>query len=125
MSGAGRSSPLRRVVWVLCVRSCIVRVSVGLVWLVSLVFHYWVEKRRCLYGFNARFLITADREMVPISPVASPFHQIGWVEPSCKNAFVRFVLLMLRYSITLSTKEATQPRLAQILRKILAKTPRS
>ena len=85
MSGAGRLSPLRRDVWVLCVRACVVRVSVGLVWLVSFVFHYWVEKRRCLCILNARFLITADREMVPISFGASPFHQIGWVEPYCKR----------------------------------------
>ena len=40
-SGAGRSSPLRRGVWVLCVRVWTVRVSVGLVRLVSFVFHYW------------------------------------------------------------------------------------
>ena len=80
MSGASRSSPLRCGVWALCVRAWTVRVSVGLVWLLSLVFHYWVEKRRCLYGFDARFfLITADREMVPILLDASPFHQIGWV----------------------------------------------
>ena len=46
----------------LCVLAWTVRVSVGLVWLISLVFHYWVEKRRCLYGFDARFLITADRD---------------------------------------------------------------
>ena len=31
------------------------------------------------------FLITADREMVPISLDASPFHQIGWAEPYCKK----------------------------------------
>ena len=55
MSGADFLSPLRRGVWVLCVRAWTVRVSVGLVWLVSLVFHYWVEKRRCLFGFVARF----------------------------------------------------------------------
>ena len=67
----------------LCVRPGIVRVSVGLVWLVSYVFHYWVEKRRCLCILFARFLITADREMVPILLGASPFHQIGWVEPYC------------------------------------------
>ena len=54
VSGAGRSSPLRFFVWVLCVRPGIVRVSVGLVWLVSHVFHYWGEIRRCLYSFNAR-----------------------------------------------------------------------
>ena len=72
MSGADFSSPLRREDWVLCVRACVVRVSVGLVWLVSFVFHYWVEKRRCLFGFIARFLITADREIVPISLDANP-----------------------------------------------------
>ena len=88
----------------LCVRSCIVRVSDGLVWLISLVFHYWVEKRRCLFGFDARFLITADREMVPISLDASPFHQTGWAEEYCKKAFVRFRLLMIWYSIPFSAK---------------------
>ena len=76
----------------LCVRPGIVRVSDGLVWLVSLVFHYWVEKRRCVYGFDARFLITADREIGPFSSDASPFHQIGWAEPyyirrSCSLGF--------------------------------------
>ena len=55
MSGAGRLSPLRRGVWVLCVRAEVARVSIGLVGLISFVFHYWVEKRRCLYGFDARF----------------------------------------------------------------------
>ena len=104
MSGADCLSPLRFFDWVLCVRSWTVHVSVGLVWLVSLVFHYWVEKRRCLCGFNARFLITADREMVPISSVASPFHQIGWVEPYCKKAFVRLKLLNNRYPMPFSTK---------------------
>ena len=88
----------------LCVRSCIVRVSDGLVGLVSHVFHYWVEKRRCLCSFNARFLITADREMVPISFGTSPFHQIGWVEPYWKKAFVWFGLLNNRHSITVSAK---------------------
>ena len=56
MSGADFSSPLRFLVWVLCVRAWTVRVSVGLVWLISHVFHYWVEKRRCLFGFDVRFL---------------------------------------------------------------------
>ena len=55
MSGAGRLSPLRRVVWVLCVRFCIVRVSVGLVWLISLVFHYWWKKDAVCVSFFARF----------------------------------------------------------------------
>ena len=99
MSGADCLSPLRFFVWVLCVRLCIVRVSVGLVGLVSLVFHYWVENRRCLCSFDARFLITADREMVPISLDASPFHQIGWAEPYLKKAFVRFGLLMIWFSM--------------------------
>ena len=84
----------------------------------------WKKNAVCV-SFFARFLITADREIGPISLDASPFHQIGWAEPYCKNAFVRFGLLMLWYSITLSAKEATQSRLAQILRKILAKTSRS
>ena len=84
----------------------------------------WEKDAVCI-SFFARFLITADREMVPISLDASPFHQIGWVEPYWKKAFVRLRILMFRYSIMLSAKEATQPRLAQILRKILAKTPRS
>ena len=67
------------------------------------------------------FWITADRDFVPISLDASPFHQIGWAEPYCKKVFVRLMLLMIWYSIPFSAKQPTQPRLAQILRKILAK----
>ena len=63
----------------------------------------WKKDAVCV-SLTHVFLITADREMVPISPVASPFHQIGWVEPYCKKAFVRFELLMLWYSITVSAK---------------------
>ena len=121
MSGADCLSPLRFFDWVLCVRAWTVRVSVGLVWLVSLIFHYWVEKRRCLCILFARFLITADREMVPILLGASPFHQLGWAEPYCKKAFVRFGLLNNWYSITLSAKEATQPRVS--LRNTLRANP--
>ena len=95
MSGADCLSPLRFFDWVLCVRAWTVRVSIGLVWLVSHVFHYWWEKRRCLCILDARFLITADRDYCPISFGASPFHQIGWVEPYCKKAFVGFRLLMI------------------------------
>ena len=84
----------------------------------------WKKDAVCL-ALTHVFWITADREMVPISSGASPFHQIGWAEPYCKKAFVRFGLLMIWYSITFSAKETTQPRLAQILRKILAKPPRS
>ena len=105
----------------LCVRPGIVRVSDGLVWLVSLVFHYWGGKDAVCVALTHVFWITAGREMVPISLDASPFHQIGWAELYWKNAFVRLRILMLRYSIMLSAKEATQPRLAQILRKTTAK----
>ena len=78
MSGADCLSPLRFFDWVLCVRSWTVRVSVGLVWLVSLVFHYWVEKNAVCLALTHVFGITADRVIVPISFGASPFHQIGW-----------------------------------------------
>ncbi len=50
------------------------------------------------------FLITANREMLPISFGASPFHQIGWAELYCKKLFVRLRLLKNRCSITVSTK---------------------
>ena len=40
-SGADRSSPLRRIVWVLGVRAWAVRVSVDLAGFWSHVFHYW------------------------------------------------------------------------------------
>ena len=67
------------------------------------------------------FWITADREKVPISFGARPFHQIGWAQPYWKKAFVRFGFLMIWYSIMLSAKEAIHPRSAQILRKTTAK----
>ena len=50
------------------------------------------------------FLITADREMVPISSGANPFHQIGWAKPYCKKTFVRLKLLNNRCSITVSAQ---------------------
>ena len=109
----------------LCVRACVVRVSEDFVGLISLVFHYWVEKRRCLCSFDARFLITADREMVPISSGASPFHQIGWAEPYCKKAFVRFGLLKNRYSITVSAKTNDLTAVSANPTKDHSKTPRS
>ena len=62
------------------------------------------KKDAVCVAFLLVFLITADREIVPISFGASPFHQIGWVEPYWKNAFVRFRLLNNRYSITVSAK---------------------
>ena len=63
----------------------------------------WKKDAVCV-AFLLVFWITADREMVPISLDASPFHQIGWAEEYCKNAFVRFRLLMIWYSITVSAK---------------------
>ena len=120
-----RLSPLQREDWGNCVRPCIVCVSVGLVWLVSLVFHYWWEKRRCLCSFDARFLITADRD------ICFNFVRCKSISPNrlgrtiLYKAFVRRRLLMIWYSIMLSAKEAIQPRLAQIQRKIMAKPPRS
>ena len=73
------------------------------------------------YGLSLRLPLTAP--FLPISYGASPFHQLGWAEPYCKKAFVRFELLMIWYFMPLSAKEATQPQLAQILRKATAKTP--
>ena len=105
----------------LCVRAWTVRVSVGLVWLVSLVFHYWVEKNAVCVSFLLVFGLPLTATIASISLDASPFHQIGWAEPYCKNAFVRFDLLMLWYSITLSAKEATQSRVS--LRNTLRANP--
>ena len=45
-----------------CVRAGIARVSVGLVWLVSLVFHYWGEKDAVCVALSHVFWITADRD---------------------------------------------------------------
>ena len=41
VSGAGRSSPLRRIVWLLCVRAETVRISENHVGHMSFVFHWW------------------------------------------------------------------------------------
>ena len=109
----------------LCVRPGIARVSVGLVWLVSFVFHYWVGKRRCLFGFDARFLITADRENCfnfvwckSISP-----NRLGRTI-LCK-AFVRFRLLKNWYFITLSTKTIDPTAVSANPTKDHSKIPRS
>ena len=48
MSGAGRSSPLRRGVWVLCVRAGIARVSEDFV-------GFWVVRFSLLVGWTVRF----------------------------------------------------------------------
>ena len=49
----------------------------------------WKKDAVCL-ALTHVFLITANREMVPISLDASPFHQIGWAKRYWKKAFVRF-----------------------------------
>ena len=84
----------------------------------------WKKDAVCL-ALSHVFGITADRDY------CSNFARCKSISPNwlgrtilCK-AFVRFRLLMIWYSIMLSAKEAIQPRLAQIPRKILAKTPRS
>ena len=71
------------------------------------------------------FWITADREIGPFSFWCKPISPNWLGRTILYKAFVRFRLLMIWYSIPFSAKETTQPRLAQILRKILAKTSSS
>ena len=83
-----------------CVRAWTFRVSVGLVWLVSLVFHYWVEERRCLCSFNARFLITAGPvslafQKILLGIVSFVFHY-WWDGLFVSAAIVRFVVAFRR-----------------------------
>ena len=68
------------------------------------------KKDAVCVSFLHVFGLPLTAPIVPISLDASPFHQIGWAEPYCKKAFVRFGLLMLWYSIPFSAKEATQCR---------------
>ena len=84
----------------------------------------WEKDAVCI-SFFARFLITADREMVPISLDASPFHQIGRAEAYCKNAFVRFGLLMIWFSITVSAKTIDPTAVSANPTKDFGKKPRS
>ena len=77
--------------------------------------------------------ITADRAIFPILLDVSPFHQICRVQNDRKTAFVQLKLQENRYSIqskllTIQViphryppKETIQSRLAQILRKTIAK----
>ena len=79
VSGAGRLSPLRYIVWVLCVRAWTVRVSGNHVGLWAFVFHWWweglfVPAATVGFAINIR-RITADRAIVSILYSASPFHQ--------------------------------------------------
>ena len=62
------------------------------------------KKTLFVYPFCSFFGLPLTATIVPISLDASPFHQIGWAEPYWKKAFVRFRLLMIWFSITLSTK---------------------
>ena len=86
MSGASRLSPLRCGVWVLCVRAWTVRVSDGLVRLISFVFSLLGGKKTLfVYPFCSFFGLPLTATIVPISLDASPFHQIGWAEPYWKK----------------------------------------
>ena len=64
-----------------------------------------MEKRRCLCILFCSFLgLPLTATIASISLDASPYHQLGWAEPYCKNAFVRLRRLMIWYSITVSSK---------------------
>ena len=76
----------------ICVRAIIVRVSVGLLGWYRSFFIIGGKKDAVCVAFLFVFLITADREMVPISSGASPFHQLCRVQKYRKNAFVRLKL---------------------------------
>ena len=80
----------------------------------------WEKDAVCL-AFTHVFLITADREIGPFSFWCQPISPNRLGRTLLYKAFVRLRLLMIWYSITLSAKQSTQPRSAQILRKILAK----
>ena len=118
-------SPLRREDWVLCVRLCIVRVSDGLVWLVSLVFHYWGEKDAVCLALTHVFWITADRDY------CSNFARCKSISPNwlgrtiLYKAFVRFGLLMLWFSITVSAKTNDSTAVSANPTKDHSKIPRS
>ena len=68
-------------------------------------FSLLVEKRRCLCILFCSFLgLPLTATIASISLDASPYHQLGWAEPYCKNAFVRLRLQMLCFSIPFSDK---------------------
>ena len=85
-SGADRLSPLRRGVWVLCVRAEIVRVSVDFAGLEAFVFHYWMEKRRCSGSLVVSFFGL---------PLTAKWYQFRWMQAhftncaGCKNIIKR------------------------------------
>ena len=84
----------------------------------------WKKDAVCL-AFTHVFLITADRDYCFNFVGASPFHQFGWAEPYCKNAFVRFRLLMLWFSIPFSAKTIDPTAVSANPTKDHSKTPRS
>ena len=84
----------------------------------------WKKDAVCM-ALTHVFGITADRDIVPISLDASPFHQIGWTEPYWKKAFVRLRLLMIWYSITVSAKTIDPTAVSANPTKNHSKTPRS
>ena len=92
--------PLRREDWVLCVRLCIVRVSVGLFWLVSLVFHYWVEKKTLLEWLGSFvFGLPLTAKWHQFRMVQAPFTKYAGCKNIVKNAFVRLKLQENGYPI--------------------------
>ena len=109
----------------LCVRLCIVRISVGLVWLVSLVFHDWGEKDAVCLALTHVFWITADRDY------CSNFARCKSISPNwlgrtiLYKAFVRFGLLMLWFSITVSAKTNDSTAVSANPTKDHSKIPRS
>ena len=79
VSGAGRSSPLRYFVWLLCVRAWTVRVSVNFAGLWSFVFHWWWIGCSCLRLRGVLLWIFVELPLTaPFFPIlldVSPFHQ--------------------------------------------------
>ena len=86
VSGADRSSPLRYIVWVLCVRAGAFRVSVDFAGLEAFVFHYWMEKRRCSGSLVVSFFGL---------PLTAKWYQFRWMQAhftncaGCKNIIKR------------------------------------
>ena len=83
------------------------------------------KKTLFVWLFCSFFGLPLTATIASISFGASPFHQIGWVEPYCKKAFVRFRLLKNRYSITVSTKTIDSTAVSANPTKDFGKTPRS
>ena len=109
----------------LCVRAEVARVSIGLVGLISFVFHYWVEKRRCLYSFNARFWITADRDICSNFVRCKSISPLRLGRTILYKAFVRFRLLMLWFSMPFSAKTNDSTAVSANPTKDHSKIPRS